>query len=164
MQTQTEAQDDVNRDCAICLLPMSDVGRTVTLDSCKHTFHGECIVRSLQFSQRCPLCRTSELDLYKEKMREYRRYLKLKQEVLDSPELLDVRRCRANTDRDWKLNESKLRHLMRDHGHIYRTIRRVLDKRDELRECKWWCKTRIRAELLKRNVPPNMSRPKPSIN
>ena len=50
---QSEIDDDI---CAICMDPMGD-DRVKTF--CNHYFHGQCIVNSLQYKRRCPMCRSA---------------------------------------------------------------------------------------------------------
>lgn len=49
---------DTGEECAICKNDMSGESNRCTT-SCGHSFHFNCLVRSMNNSNRCPICRTS---------------------------------------------------------------------------------------------------------
>ena len=49
---------DQQDECSICLESLSNGEHTVTIKSCGHTFHQECIAECLTKTMKCPNCRT----------------------------------------------------------------------------------------------------------
>lgn len=48
-------QNGISDSCVICRLDYED-GETLTVLSCKHSYHGECINNWLQINKVCPVC------------------------------------------------------------------------------------------------------------
>ncbi|XP_061973132.1 E3 ubiquitin ligase BIG BROTHER-related-like isoform X1 [Populus nigra] len=51
------SQNGSNDSCVICRLDYED-GETLTLLSCKHSYHSECINNWLKINKACPVCNT----------------------------------------------------------------------------------------------------------
>ncbi|KAH9316842.1 hypothetical protein KI387_018611, partial [Taxus chinensis] len=63
-----EVEDGSGQQCVICLCNYEEEGEeaagvAVSLPSCRHNFHVECIQRWLQCHGRCPICSASPLTL-----------------------------------------------------------------------------------------------------
>ena len=41
-------------NCSICLEPLN---KTISTTKCKHNFHTQCLEKSMEFIDCCPLCR-----------------------------------------------------------------------------------------------------------
>ena len=54
MTTPSDAHAE--EECAICFEAMGE-GTAVTMPGCTHKFHGQCLVKNMLVSRRCPLCR-----------------------------------------------------------------------------------------------------------
>lgn len=54
---KTQNTQDGNDSCVICRLDYED-GDTLTLLSCKHSYHSECIKNWLRINKVCPVCST----------------------------------------------------------------------------------------------------------
>lgn len=48
-------------DCGICIEPKDSNISTVVKLTCDHTFHKECVNKSLETQHRCPICRQTPL-------------------------------------------------------------------------------------------------------
>ena len=53
-----ESRETESADCAICLEAFT-FDRPVTTTVCNHTFHETCLNISLNYGNRCPICRTT---------------------------------------------------------------------------------------------------------
>ena len=53
-----ESRETESADCAICLEAFT-FDRPVTTTVCNHTFHKTCLNISLNYGNRCPICRTT---------------------------------------------------------------------------------------------------------
>lgn len=52
-------------ECAICMNPLHNkTMRPVQLHTCGHCFHEECILKSLEMSSKCPICRNVTQEPY----------------------------------------------------------------------------------------------------
>lgn len=53
-------ETDTHEICAICLMTIEN--KNVCLTSCNHTFHLTCLLKTLEYTLVCPICRTKIAD------------------------------------------------------------------------------------------------------
>lgn len=58
LSSMAESWETESADCAICLGAFT-FDRPVTTTVCNHTFHETCLNISLNYGNRCPICRTN---------------------------------------------------------------------------------------------------------
>lgn len=73
-----------NNECSICLEKIENKDKTVL--SCKHVFHSECIIKSIDYNNKCPYCRSfiEELIFKAEEEHSINKYLR----ILESDNIL----------------------------------------------------------------------------
>ena len=50
---------NINDECSICLVPLSQQGLDIFTTACHHQFHFQCLAKNIQAqNNECPLCRT----------------------------------------------------------------------------------------------------------
>ncbi|KAL1187911.1 RING-H2 finger protein ATL66 [Cardamine amara subsp. amara] len=54
-----EAEEDLERECCICLGGFEEGEKMKVLPPCRHCYHCECVDRWLRTESSCPLCRVS---------------------------------------------------------------------------------------------------------
>lgn len=120
--------DDV---CSLCLTSLHELH--ISKLSCGHFFHTDCILRSLRYSPRCPICRDSGL-VKNNSFGSTGNLTALESEdVIGSspPETLPLRAL--GQSRDAQRRATKVRMLRRGNGRVQRLWEDLQSKRDKLR-------------------------------
>lgn len=142
--------------CSVCRCDMDPADQSVISLECNHRFHSQCIVQSLRYSPRCPMCRDDPLA---QQLATYKDHMRQKRSIMKSPTVVTVTTFREQVRRSQKLNRHKIRDEMKQNGEIHRKMTRLRTAKDKLYNQRLWCETRIKAELLKNNIPLHIRKP-----
>lgn len=150
--------------CAICLSDIHPGAESTVVLECDHAFHGNCIATAFRYSPRCPMCRGdpfAELEAkWREQSHTYNQVKRKKQEIINSPELSAVQDIKEQALHQHRSMKRKIQTEMRVHGEVIRRMKRLQQKKEYASSKLQWCQSRVRAELLKHNVPLNIHRPR----
>lgn len=159
----TPPETQTTQPCAICLERLAETndGTWIALE-CGHKFHCPCILKSFRYSPRCPMCRDDpQTESYQQRSREYNTLMRIRRQVLRSPELGPIMTLKRNVRARSQTVRNQLQQQMQEHGEIYNRIVRLRRRKERLSRQAHWCETRIRAELLRHSIPLNLRRPVP---
>ena len=161
--TEEKAVDD----CAICLEPVTPECSPVKLD-CAHSFHGVCIAQAFRYSPRCPLCRDdghvrvdqSETSArFQANMQTWREQVRLKRRVMQEPDMARLSWERGAIVLRQRMNRMKLRTQAAVDPPAHTRLQKMIRLKERLKNMRDWYTNRIRAELMKRNVPLHITKP-----